>query len=238
MGPVVFSLSLKPGLKDFQSELDGERIDAFAYTGNIALVHMRVVESMVRAIPPLRVRARRNRHRCQTHRRRGATSGRASSDGGRVLAADQLSTSKITEKGRVQVVGVPLGRRPTRYRRICGRAHVAERAVGEAVREGRANCGVHRLVGRPDKQAVAFLPSFLPSHRIPRTAGQLPRRMSACFRWEHGWRSCRMFWQTSPVLFMRPSEDGGSGIRIIKPRLGRSLTGDPETRDTWGVSRS
>lgn len=160
LGPVVFSLSLKPGLKIFHSEFDGERVDAFAYTGNTALVLMKLMESMVRAIPPLRARARRNRHRCQTHRRRGAASERESSDGGRILAAGQLPTSGITVKGSVPVVGVPLGNR-----RIRGRARGGGGSKG----------GTCELRGaspvRHARQASGPLPWFPsnPSYRGPAT---------------------------------------------------------------------
>ena len=42
MGPAVFCLALRPGLKRFKEEFEGERMEAFAYIDDISLSLMGV----------------------------------------------------------------------------------------------------------------------------------------------------------------------------------------------------
>ena len=54
MGPVVFYLALRPGLKRFREEFEGEGMETFAYIHNASLDRMGVTVNTVRAFNLLR----------------------------------------------------------------------------------------------------------------------------------------------------------------------------------------
>ena len=54
MGPAMFCLALRPGLKRFREEFEGEGVEAFAYMDDISLGLMGVTANTIRAITFLR----------------------------------------------------------------------------------------------------------------------------------------------------------------------------------------
>ena len=54
MGPAMFCLALRPGLKRFQEEFEGEGVQTFAYMDDISLDLTGVTANMVRAFAYLR----------------------------------------------------------------------------------------------------------------------------------------------------------------------------------------
>ena len=60
MEPAMFCLALRPGLKRFQEEFEGEGIEAFAYMGDVSLGLVGATANTVRVflcLPPARVRS-------------------------------------------------------------------------------------------------------------------------------------------------------------------------------------
>ena len=59
MGPATFCLALRPGLKRFREEFEGEGVEAFAYMDDVSLGLMGVTANTVRVflcLPPARAR--------------------------------------------------------------------------------------------------------------------------------------------------------------------------------------
>ena len=54
MGPAMFCLALRPALKRFREEFEGEGVEAFAYMGDVSLGLMEVTANTVRAFAFLR----------------------------------------------------------------------------------------------------------------------------------------------------------------------------------------
>ena len=49
MEPAIFCLALRPGLKRFREEFEGEGVEAFAYMDDVSLGLMGVTDNTVRA---------------------------------------------------------------------------------------------------------------------------------------------------------------------------------------------
>ena len=62
MGPATFCLALRPGLKRFREEFEGEGVEAFAYMDDVSLGLMGVTANTVRAFAFLRRELRRHLH--------------------------------------------------------------------------------------------------------------------------------------------------------------------------------
>ncbi|CAN0592776.1 unnamed protein product, partial [Laminaria digitata] len=54
MGPAMFCLALRPGLKRFRQEFEGEGVEAFAYMDDVSLGLMGITANTVRAFTFLR----------------------------------------------------------------------------------------------------------------------------------------------------------------------------------------
>ncbi|CAN0519985.1 unnamed protein product [Laminaria digitata] len=54
MGPAMFCLALRPGLKRFRQEFEGKGVEAFAYMDDVSLGLMRITANTVRAFAFLR----------------------------------------------------------------------------------------------------------------------------------------------------------------------------------------
>ena len=54
MGSAMFCLALRPGLKSFREEFDGDGIEAFAYMDDVSLGLTRITDDTVRAFAFLR----------------------------------------------------------------------------------------------------------------------------------------------------------------------------------------
>ncbi|CAN0586918.1 unnamed protein product, partial [Laminaria digitata] len=54
MGPAMFCLALRPGLKRFRQEFEGEGVEAFAYMGDVSLGLTGITANTVRAFAFLR----------------------------------------------------------------------------------------------------------------------------------------------------------------------------------------
>ena len=54
MGPAVFCLALRPGLKRFREEFEGEGVEAFAYMDDVSLGLTRITAYTVRVFTFLR----------------------------------------------------------------------------------------------------------------------------------------------------------------------------------------
>ena len=62
MEPAIFCLALRPGLKRFREEFEGEGVEAFAYMDDVSLGLMGVTANTVRAFAFLRRELRRHLH--------------------------------------------------------------------------------------------------------------------------------------------------------------------------------
>ncbi|CAN0514005.1 unnamed protein product [Laminaria digitata] len=54
MGPAMFCLALRPGLKRFRQEFEGEGVEAFAYMDDVSLGFMEITANTVKAFAFLR----------------------------------------------------------------------------------------------------------------------------------------------------------------------------------------
>ena len=145
MGPAMFFLALRPGLKRFREEFEREGVESFAYVDDVSLDLMRITADTVRAFAFL---------------------GRELEDIGIVVnpaktialppkgyapRAEEISLLEsvdvcIESKGGTTVVGVPIGTDE----------YVRDRAI-EVVRDGGADRLTRCFASMPDKQAAVLV---------------------------------------------------------------------------------
>ena len=102
MGPATFCLAVRPGLKRFREEFEGEGVEAFAYMDDVSLGLMEFTANTVRASAFLG----RELDEAMLLRRPKA----------HVPMVEEISLPesivvRITDEGGVTVIGVPIGRR-------------------------------------------------------------------------------------------------------------------------------
>ena len=108
MGPAMFCLALRPGLKRFREESEGEGVEAFAYIDDVSLGLLRITADKVRALAFLR----------QELEDTGVVVNPAKTVAlppkGHTMTAEEISLLEsvdvsITGEGGATVVGVPIG---------------------------------------------------------------------------------------------------------------------------------
>ncbi|CAN0458038.1 unnamed protein product, partial [Laminaria digitata] len=108
MGPAMFCLALRPGLKRFRQEFEGEGVEAFAYMDDVSLGLMGITANMVRAFAFLR------RELDDIGIVVSPAKTVALPPKGHALTAEKISLLesvdvRISDKGRVTVGSVPIG---------------------------------------------------------------------------------------------------------------------------------
>ncbi|CAN0590314.1 unnamed protein product, partial [Laminaria digitata] len=108
MGPAMFCLALRPGLKRFRQEFEGEGVDAFAYMDDVSLGLMGITANTVRSFAFLR------RELDDTGIVVSPAKTEALPPKGHAQTAEKISLLesvdvRIADEGRVTVLSVPIG---------------------------------------------------------------------------------------------------------------------------------
>ncbi|CAM9612988.1 unnamed protein product, partial [Laminaria digitata] len=108
MGPALFCLALRPGLKRFRQEFEGEGVEAFAYMNDVSLGLMGITANTVRAFAFVR------RELDGIGIVVSPAKTVAPPPKGHVPTAEKISLLesvdvRIADEGRVTVVSVPIG---------------------------------------------------------------------------------------------------------------------------------
>ena len=145
VGPAMFCLALRPGLKRFREELEIEGVEAFAYMDDVSLGLTRITAETVRAFAFLQ----------RELKEIGIVVNPAKTvvlpPKGYAPTADEISLLesvdvRIAGEGRATVVGVPIGTDE----------YVLDR-VTEVVRDGGADSLARCLASMSDKQAAVII---------------------------------------------------------------------------------
>ena len=143
MGPGMFCLALRPGLKRFRQESEIEGVEAFAYIDDVSLGLTRITANTVRAFVFLRqepddigIVVNAAKTMALPLKEHAPTAEKIS----------LLESFRIADEGGVTVVGIPSGTGE----------YVRGRAM-EVVRGGGADRLVRCLANMPDKQAAALI---------------------------------------------------------------------------------
>ena len=145
MGPAMFCLGLRPGLKRFREEFELEGVEGFAYMDDLSLGLTGVTANTVRAFAFLR-RVLEAIGVVVNNAKTVAFPPKGHAPTAEEISLLQSVDVRIVDEGEITVVGVPIGRDE----------YMLERAL-EIVRDGGADRLSCCFANVPDKQAAALI---------------------------------------------------------------------------------
>ncbi|CAN0090495.1 unnamed protein product, partial [Laminaria digitata] len=108
MGPAMFCLALRPGLKRFRQEFEGEGVEAFAYMDDVSLGLMGITANTVRAIAFL-LRKLDDIGIVVSHAKTVALPPKGHAPTAEKISLLESVDVRISDEGRATVVSVPIG---------------------------------------------------------------------------------------------------------------------------------
>ncbi|CAN0515098.1 unnamed protein product, partial [Laminaria digitata] len=145
MGPAMFCLAVRPGLKRFRQEFEGEGVESFAYMDDVSLGLMGISTNTVRAFAFLR-RELDDIGIVVTPAKTVALPPKGHAPTAEKTSLLESVDVRVSDEGRVTVVSVPIGTEQ----------YVRGRAL-EVIGDGGADHLTRCLTNMLDKQAAALI---------------------------------------------------------------------------------